>query len=358
MHQLDDIKKIKKMDSGRVLDSIELLGKQIGQVLVDFKKVKLPQRYQQVDKIIINGMGGSALGSYILRSVYFDRLKVPVGVINSYLLPAALDRRTLYLLSSYSGTTEEPLATILEANKKQAKIFGITTGGDLAEKIKRREIAGFVFKPDFNPSGQPRMGLGYSLGAQLALLSKLGVLRLRAPEIKKARAAIEKYNKQFGVKSRLSRNFAKQLALALYRKTPVIIASEFLSGNAHALANQINENAKNYSNYFLISEMNHHLLEGLTFPKNNYDHLAFVFFESKLYHPKNQVRYHVTKDVVDKNKIKFYSYSLESRDKLAQAMEMLVFGSYLSFYLAILNQVNPSKIPWVDYFKAQLKRIV
>lgn len=358
MHQLDNVQKIKEVDSGKVLDSIQQLGLQIKQSFVDFKKVKVPKEFKNVNKIIVNGMGGSALGSDVLRSVFFDRLKLPLEVINSYSLPASVDSKTLYIISSYSGTTEEPLATVAEAKKRKAKVFGITTGGALAEMIKKQKISGIVFQPIHNPSGQPRMGLGYSLGAQLALLQKIGALKVSSKEISNSLNTIEKFNKKFGVKAVLGANLAKELAISLANRVPVLVASEFLAGNAHVLNNQINENAKNYANFYLISEMNHHLLEGLTFPKGNGQYLSFVFFESKLYHQKNQVRYRVTKDVVGKNKIKFYSYHLSSNDKLAQAFEMLVFGSYFSFYLAILNQVNPSKIPWVDYFKNQLKRFI
>ncbi len=105
-----------------------------------------------------------------------------------------------------------------------------------------------------------------------------------------------------------------------------------------------------------IPELNHHLLEGLKFPAANRQNLVFIFFESQLYFKKNQVRYAVTKKVVAKNRIGSSVYRLKAASRLGQSLEMLVFGSYASFYLAVLNNLNPSKIPWVDYFKAELKK--
>jgi len=356
MPSLDNLQEIKKLDPGRVLESITMFDRQLDQVWQEFPKVKVPQNHKEIDKIIVNGMGGSALGAHILRSVFFDQLKVPFGVINSYKFPASLDKKTLYIISSYSGNTEEPLSTIVEAKKRGAKIFGITAGGKLGSLIKQGKLPGYVFKPSFNPSAQPRMGLGYSFAAQAGLLQKLGLIKISDQKKKSMSVLAKKFGSRFGVSRPLGQNPAKKLALILQNKIPVIAAAEFLAGNAHTFANQINENAKTFSSYFLISELNHHLLEGLSFPKTNQQNLFFIFFSSKIYHPKNQARFKVTQQVLTKNKIKFFDYKLSAADPLSAALEMLIFGGYASFYLAILNRVNPSKIPWVDYFKTQLKK--
>ena len=90
-------------------------------------------------------------------------------------------------------------------------------------------------------------------------------------------------------------------------------------------------------------------------PKENADNLLFVFFASNLYHARNQKRYAVTQQVLEKNKIKYFSYPCREKTKLAQMCEVLVFGSYVSFYSAILNGIDPSPIPWVDYFKKEMR---
>lgn len=356
MFMLDNLKQIKKLDPSQVLESIEMLGEQINQAWQEFKKVKVPKSYKNIDKVLINGMGGSALGGHILRSVFFDQLKVPVDIINSYNLPASLDKKTLYIISSYSGNTEEPVSTFIEAKKKGVKIFGIASGGKLGRLIKQGKMPGFVFEPTFNPSAQPRMGLGYSLAAQLGLFKKLGLVKVSDQQIKDNLVALDRLQAKFGAYKPSSKNPAKKLAQQLMGSSPMIVASEFLAGNAHTFANQMNESAKTFSNYFLIPELNHHLLEGLKFPKVSRQALTFVFFESKLYHSKNQIRYRVTRQVMAKNKIKYLVYNLSASDKVGQALEMLLLSTYTSFYLSILNGVNPSLIPWVDYFKAQLKK--
>ena len=212
-----------------------------------------------------------------------------------------------------------------------------------------------VFEPKFNPCGQPRIGLGYSILSQWLLLEKIGLLSFGAAQFNNIIAFLNDLDALFGVNVSAAKNPAKKLALNLSQKIPVIVTAEHLSGNAHTLANQINENSKNFAVYFLISEMNHHLLEGLAYPKTNPKNLCFFFLESSLFNPKNQKRFAVTKDVLKKNKINFSSHSCQSKDKIFQSFEVLVFGSYASFYLAILNGIDPAPVPWVNYFKNQLR---
>ena len=356
MHPLDDLKRVKRLDPDNVLESIGLLSDQLSQVFSEFKKVKIPTDLKSVEKIVHSGMGGSALGADMIQSVYFDELKKPFQIISGYKVPAIVDNKTLYVLTSYSGSTEESLLTVTAAKKAGAKIFGIAAGADIGRLVKQGELPGYIFDPLANPSNQPRIGVGYTLAAEIALLRRLGFIKLTDGQVKKTLNFVKSLNKKFGFENPHAKNQAKQLAEKIKSCSLRIVASEHLAGSAHAFANQANETGKTLSAYHLISEMNHHLLEGLKFPDSNKRSLFFIFLESKLYHPKNQVRYKITQDVVKKNKVKYASYKTTAGDKLTQALETLVFSSYVTFYLAMLNNIDPSLIPWVDYFKAQLKK--
>ena len=147
--------------------------------------------------------------------------------------------------------------------------------------------------------------------------------------------------------------FVAQLAEKLTGKIPVIVCAEHLSGNAHILANQINESAKQIALYFFLPELNHHLLEGLTFPKANRRDLFFLFFNSDNYFSRNQRRLKLTEEVLAKQKIKYRHFELTGT-RLEEAGQLLVLGSLLSYRLALVNGVEPAKIPWVNYFKRRL----
>lgn len=356
MINLDNDSLVKKFDPDNNLMSVDLLSRQLAQAWQEFKKVLIPASYKTIDKIVINGMGGSALPGGIIMSVYFEELKIPLLVINSYKVPATVDKKTLYIICSYSGTTEEPVSTFLAAKKKGAKVFAITSGGPLGDLVMKGKTPGYMFDPVANPSGQPRIGLGYTLGAHLALFKRLGLIKLNDQEVRALLTIINKFKSQFNFKSLSTKNLAKQLAIKTHGRELLIFASEHLIGNAHTFANQINETSKTLSAYHALSELNHHLLEGLKFPKTNRSHLHIVMLESDLYHSKNQTRYQVTKKIIKNNGVGFSTYKLKSKTRLAQSLEALTLSSYVTFYLALLNRVNPNLIPYVDYLKAQLKK--
>ncbi|MFA5051531.1 MAG: SIS domain-containing protein [Patescibacteria group bacterium] len=356
MNILDDYKTMKKFDRSNMLSSIESVGLQCQQAWSEVKRIRIPKNYRRVKNIVINGMGGSALGGHVIGTLFHKRLPVPFHVINSYTLPGWVNKDTLYILSSYSGTTEEVLATFNEARRRHAKLLIICAGGQLAKLAKRFRVPAYVFEPRFNPCNQPRMGLGYSIFGQVALLKRCGLLPISDGDFQKTVATVREWHKKFGARNPLKKNPAKRMAAGLVGRIPIITAAEHLSGNAHILANQINENAKTFSAYYLLSELNHHLMEGLHFPRANRKILHFISLESARYLPSMTKRFAITNKVLDKNGIKHSTYKTSSRTPMEEVVEVLLFGSYMNYYLALSNRQDPSPILFVDYFKAALKK--
>jgi len=163
-------------------------------------------------------------------------------------------------------------------------------------------------------------------------------------------------DKKFGIDLPLAQNPAKQSAGAIAGRSVWFAGSGHLVGNAHIAANQMNENAKRFAGYFAIPEMNHHLLEGMLYPESNKNDMVFVLFHSKLYSKKIKKRFDITGEVLKKNNIKYLVYDCQEKTALAQSTEVLVFSSYLSYYSAILQGIDPTAIPFVDFFKQRLKK--
>lgn len=351
---LDSVGEIKKLDSQNMLGSLQLLGEQVKQVWALGSNLKIPAAYRRVTKMVVLGMGGSTLGAHVLKSLFFKNLKLPVEIVNGYEVPGYVDNKTLVLVSSYSGTTEEPVAALQSALKKKGNVLIIASGGTLAAVAKKKKLPALVFSTENNPCGSPRMGLGYSISGQLAILSALKLIKLSPADIRAFILAIENSEERFGAHVAAANNPAKQAAVKIGNRSAWYFASEHLAGNAHIGANQMNENGKRFGGYFLIPELNHHLLEGMMKPETNPENLFFILFESRLYEARVQKRYQVTKSILDKNKIAYLPYQCQAVSHLNQVAETLLFTSYTSYYTALLSGIDPTAIPFVDFFKQAL----
>lgn len=354
MQLLDNLLFIEKLDKGGILASIAGLTDQMKQGWEEVGKIKFPSEFKEVNNIAVAGMGGSALGARIIDSLSADRLRVPLTIATDYVLPYFVNSKTLVVVSSYSGNTEETVNAVHDAIKKSAQIFVVTAGGKLAEISKENNLTSYIFDPIHNKSGQPRMGLGYSISAILSLFVKSSLLEVSYSEVEKAVETADKFIQEFGPRIPEEKNIAKMLATKIFNRGIALLASEHLLGVAHAFRNQVNENSKTFTALYKISEANHHLLEGLKNPPKLRESLVFLLIESPNYFERIKKRYPITEDVISKNGYRTLTYKTTSKTKIEEVMEILVLGSYVSFYLACLAGIDPSPIPWVDYFKSKM----
>ncbi len=338
-----------------ILETIKLYPKQLEQSWDEVRAIKFPDNYKNIDNVVFCGMGGSALGARMTDAFTSEsRLRVPFEIFTEFHIPDYAGDNTLTIISSYSGGTEETLNAFKMARRNKCKIFGITSGGSLAASFKKEEIPAYIFDPVNNPSGQPRMSLGYASGAVLAVLTSLGLAHIAEADIGEAievmYSAIKELDEDVPERENIAKNFVKKIK----GKAPVIVASEHLLGSAYALKNQFNESAKTYAMLFDLPELNHHLMEGLSHPQSLKKLLHFVFITSDLYPDRVKKRYPLTADVVKQNGVDFDFYHASAPTKLAQVYEVLVFGSFVVYYLTKTLGINPMTIPWVDYFKQKL----
>lgn len=356
MHILDNLSDYNNIDKNQTLESIMLFSKQCETAYQDASKIEYPNTYHNISNILFCGMGGSAYAGRIIKSLYSDKLKFSVDIVTDYNLPAYVDDRTLIILSSYSGNTQETISCCDQALKTKACIVGITKGGILAQKLMQAKRPTYCFKDDFNPSLQPRLGQGYMIAGQLAILNKLNIININNRDIPEITKLLENSNKLFVPRINFQENIIKKIAWKIKDKIVILVGAQFLSGALHAVQNPIHETGKHLAFYTILPETNHHLMEGLSFPSIIKNNVIFIFINSNLYSPVIQTRLSLTRQVVKKNQIDFLEYKLKFPAKLAQNFELLQFGSFLSYYLAIIHKIDPAKIPYVTYFKKKLQQ--
>lgn len=351
---LDNTEEIKKLDQSNVLGSIETLPDQCLHAYESTKNIEVPESYKKIDKVVMAGMGGSGLAARVIESVFAKDIKVPLVRVNDYDLPEFVDENTLVICSSYSGETEETLSNVYQAIEKNAKWMAIGAGNTLIKLAQEKGAPYYQIDPKYNVCNQPRMAIGYSVIGQLVLCAKVGLIKFDENDLVRVVEAMKKISGNINVNVPVSGNEAKKLAELMKDRAVLYISSKHLTGAMHVVNNQTNENSKAYTADFVIPELNHHLMEGLTHPAKEGTKMIAVFANSSNYPEKIIKRFEITEDVCRKQGIETYEYFCKSEGKLEQAFELMQFGVYVNFYLSMLYDQNPAPIPWVDYFKKRL----
>ena len=329
----------------KILTTMNLFPSQCRHADSELNGITIP-RPENISNIIISAMGASAFGFYLCKSLYEPELKIPLILNNDYGLPGFVNENSLFIPVSYSGNTEEVLNATNKALLVTKNVLGITQKeSDLGFLLQNNNKTSYFMNPKFNPSGQPRMGAGYTITALIKILSLLNLI------------PTENFN---DIADNIETNIqtinsaSKELAEKVHNKYILIVSAEHLSGNAHVFRNQLNESSKNIAFYSLLPELNHHLLEGLLYPANIKETMTVIIIESSLYSKRIQQRLNLTKDVLNKNSILNYSINVPGISKITQAFWLLAYTGFMSYHLAGLNKVNALEIPWVNYFKKQL----
>lgn len=353
--QTFDRQALLRRDPGQVGQSLSRLPDQLRDGWRQARRVKLPASYRAIDRVAICGMGGSHLAADILRHALAEQLTVPVEIVADYILPRWVNPKTLVIASSYSGGTEETLAALTSARRRQAKIVVITSGGKLATLARRWRLPLYHYQPTENPSGQPRLGVAYGMMALLACWRSLRLISISPADIQELSAVAWEAVRRYGPQQPVNRNVAKQLAMSWQKSVPLLIGAEWTAGNLHTWANQINENAKTFAAWYLLPDLNHHLLEGLrnrTLTKQ----LKAVMVIDDTYHRHTQRRFVLTAKILNQLGASVAIWKPHGTTRLEKAIDLLAFGGYVSWYLAAARHVKPAPIPTVDWLKTQLAK--
>ena len=345
---LDNIN-YKKQDRDGMIEFIE----NFPQMCLDAKAIAnsfaLPSYYIKAKKFLLIGMGGSGIPGDIVCDLLFSKGVVAQSV-HGYSIPGWVDSDTVVIACSYSGNTEETLSAFLEAKEKGAKLVCITTGGKLktlAEKFQVPTISFFL-------QAQPRAAFPYFLICIHSIFEKLGHLSLTESDFVSAMDFLEKNLLKFKSSTRTSANLAKTLAVQLQNFVPVIYSSGTLANVGQRFKTQINENSKQFAYHEILPELDHNSILGHFHPKTN---IFVVSLESAFDHPRVTKRQNITNEILRRDRIKFERIKfVPNQGELAEVLSMVLFGDFVSYYLAILNGENPTDIENIDYLKKELEK--
>jgi glucose/mannose-6-phosphate isomerase len=349
---LDNPQVYPKIDPDGMLDHIHNIPQMCQQAWQMAMEFKLPRDFANINKIIVLGMGGSAIGGDLVSSLAVSESRAPVMVGREYNLPAHIDDKTLVIASSYSGNTEETLSAFEQSLDTPAKKLAITTGGKLKELCEGEEIPVF----SFSYKCQPRAALPFSVFGLLGILQRLDFFKDKYPEVSEAIYKLQDLTLKITETAPTSQNPAKSLAQKMYGRLPVIYGAGITAEVAHRWKTQINENSKTTAFYEVFSELNHNSVVGYSLPEEVTHQLIVVMLNSSHLHERIHLRYDITQTLLDQAGIYYQVLNAEGQSPLSQMMELILMGDYVSYYLAVLNQVDPTPVKEIDYLKNELNK--
>ena len=353
MMDLDNLEIYKRYDPSGMLVHLHGLPQQCRQAWEKASKFALPTDFKDMNKMVICGMGGSAIGGDLLHGLTSNLSKPLVFVHRGYDLPAFVDSKTLVIASSYSGNTEETLSAFKQALNTNCKKLAVTTGGKLRNLAQEKQVP--IFTIDY--LSPPRAALGYSFIPLIALLSKLGFLEDQSAEVEGMVQTLKELLGKLAEDIPIAHNPAKQLASKLFGKLVAIYGAGILSPVARRWKGEFNENSKAWAFYETFPELNHNTVVGYEFPKEMADKLYVILLRCPLLHPRILARYQITCEILQKAGVKHEIFDSQGENELTQMMSLLFLGDWTSYYLAMLNQTDPMPVKIIDYLKKRLNSI-
>ena len=350
MSALDDPAAYQRLDPQNMRAIIRDLPRQCRAAWQEAQAFDLPADYSGIDKVVILGMGGSAIAGDLLRALAALESPVPIFSHRAYDLPRLVDSRTLLIVSSYSGDTEETLSAFEAGLCTNAKKLVITTGGQLLAAARANGVPAFVF----HYQSTPRASLGYSLMPLLAIASTLGIVADKADDVAEAVAAMEDLLRCIGEDVPLAENPAKQLATRLYGRMAVVYGAGLLSGVARRWKTGLNETSEMWAFYEELPEANHNAIVGFGLPEAIARMAFVVFLRAPSLHPRLLLRYDYTRRALVEAGVESETVEATGRSPLAHILSTLFFGDYVGLYLAILNEVAPAPTAVIARLKDRL----
>jgi len=304
------------------------------------KGIKLEGNFNNV---VVCAMGGSALPANILLDWMKEKIKkenispIPVYIHRDYGLPPQANKKSFIVCISYSGNTEETISALREAIKNKFKVSAIGTGGKM-KKISQKNKIPFVKIP----SGiQPRCATGYLFSSLAKILENSKIIKKATKEITDLSEKLEKIDLE---------KEGKKITKKIKGRIPLIYSSNELKTVARIWKIKFNENSKIPAFYNYFPELNHNEMVGFT--NKSKDFHVIILRDKKS--AKINKRMELFSSLVKKKGVKTEFVDIKKGSLLFKIFSTLYLGDWVSYYLALENNQDPTPVKIVEEFKKKL----
>ncbi|MCX7876255.1 MAG: bifunctional phosphoglucose/phosphomannose isomerase [Melioribacteraceae bacterium] len=309
---------------------------------LDLSKIDL----SKIKNIIVTGLGGSAIGGDLIYNFLKDELNIPYLVNRNYSLPNYSNEETLVIASSYSGNTEETISALNNAIQKKCQIICVITGGKLEEISNNHNIPIVKLMKGF----QPRFALYVNFFALLKIFNSLKLIVDKTEIVNQIITLLKNRADEYSNEN----NNAIMLAQSFLGVTPIIYSvSDITSVVAVRLKGQFNENSKVHAFYNFYPELDHNEIVGWESYRSTMNFKVINILDDN-YHNQIKKRFEITSELIKKNGCEIINLISNQLDFRLRLIDLIYLGDWITYYLAILRNVDPTEIDNINYLKENL----
>jgi glucose/mannose-6-phosphate isomerase len=326
---------------------IEGFTKQLHEALKIGQAAEVKPAPQEIQNVVIAGVGGSGIGGALITSLRQDELKVPFSLVKSYDIPAFVNKHTLFIASSFSGNTEETLESLQKALNAGAQCCVISSGGKIAEMASEHELD-IILIP--GKSGSPRANIGYLAIQILFMLHYKGLLGSSFINQFESLASLLDQDKE-EVCSR-----AEKIANGMKGYLPIIYCDSRLFPVALRIQQQLAKNGKHLSHINEFPDMNHSELAGWDHPQQVLEDSKVYFLKTDYDHPRIRERFQACRDIISKRAANIIDIEAKGQSLLEQCFYLVHFTDWVSYFLAKANSADPFEVKAIEQLKSGLAK--
>jgi glucose/mannose-6-phosphate isomerase len=345
---LDDVDAMRELDRSGMLETVGAFPDQLKHAMLIAQGVDYPQVTPR--HVVVAGMGGSGISGQLLADWAFDRLDAPVSVVNDYHLPAYCGDRTLVMVESYSGNTEETLSCFEDAMVMGCPTVAVASGGELVARARKHGVPLVEIPPDLPV---PRAATAYLFVPLLMAMEGTG-LAFVTDELREALRVLSTLRDEMAPQVPLASNSAKQVALALEGTIPVVYGQGPLKAAARRWRTQLNENPKMLARDDVFPECNHNDTPAWG-GSGNTDLFSVVLLRDSVETPEVVDRIELTREIALSRAKVVAEVRARGEGVLARLLSAMYVGDYASLYLALLRGMDPAPVEMIEDLKRSLK---
>lgn len=300
----------------------------------------------KIKNIIVTGLGGSAIGGDLLINFLRDEIKYPYQVNRNYNLPKYANENTLVIASSYSGNTEETVSALNDAIKKKCQVVCITTGGKIENLANQNSIPVVKLLKGF----QPRYALYLNFFALLKIFESLILIDKQEKIVQEIILLLKQKSEIYSKE----KNEALNLAESLLGHTPIIYAvSDITSAVACRFKGQFNENSKVHAFYNFYPELNHNEIVGWESYRSIMNFKVINLLD-ETYNEQIKKRFEITSKLIKNSGAEIINLNSSEKNFKVRLIDLIYLGDWITYYLAILRNVDPTEIDNINFLKDNL----